>query len=283
MENGRSQQAPLVRDGVLFLSNPGNVVQALDAADGTPLWEYRRRFAGGPRGQLRTLAIWEDMVFVATADAHMVALDAATGTVRWETRIADPEKGYSNSTGPIVADGRVINGINGCGRFHDESCFITAHDARTGRELWRTYTVARPGEPGGDTWGDLSFGLRGGADVWMTGSWDPELGLVYFGTAQAKPWVAASRGLTTADSTAYANSTLALRVEDGSIAWYYIHVPGESLDMDEALERVLLDVNGEPTVISIGKHGILWKLDRRDGTFLGLRETVYQNILDVDY
>ncbi|MDE0649415.1 MAG: PQQ-binding-like beta-propeller repeat protein [Gammaproteobacteria bacterium] len=283
MENGRSQQAPLVRDGVLFLSNPGNVVQALDAADGTPLWEYRRRFEGGPRGQLRTLAIWEDMVFVATADAHMVALDAATGSVRWETRIADPEKGYSNSTGPIVADGRVVNGINGCGRFHEESCFITAHDARTGRELWRTYTVARPGEPGGDTWGDLPFGLRGGADVWMTGSWDPELGLVYFGTAQAKPWVAASRGLTTADSTAYANSTLALRVEDGSIAWYYIHVPGESLDMDEALERVLLDVNGEPTVISIGKHGILWKLDRRDGTFLGLRETVYQNILDVDY
>ena len=284
MEDGRSQQAPLVRDGVLYLSNPGNVVQALDAADGTPLWEYRRRFGeGGPRGQLRTLAMWEDMVYVATADAHMVALDAATGTVRWETRIADPEKGYSNSTGPIVADGKVINGINGCGRFYEESCFITAHDARTGRELWRTHTIARPGEPGGDTWGGLPFELRGGADVWMTGSWDPELGLVYFGTAQAKPWVAASRGLTTADSTAYANSTLALRVEDGSIAWYYIHVPGESLDMDEALERVLLDVDGEPTVISIGKHGILWKLDRRDGAFLGLTETVYQNILDIDY
>ena len=284
MEDGRSQQAPLVRDGVLFLSNPGNVVQALDAADGTPLWEYRRDFGeGGPRGQLRTLAIREDMVYVATADAHMVALDATTGTVRWETRIADPEKGYSNSTGPIVADGKVINGINGCGRFHEESCFITAHDARTGREVWRTFTVARPGEPGGDTWGDLPFELRGGADVWMTGSWDPELGLVYFGTAQAKPWVAASRGLTTADSTAYANATLALRVEDGSIAWYHTHVPGESLDMDEALERVLLDVNGEPTVISIGKHGILWKLDRRDGAFLGLTETVYQNILTIDY
>ena len=269
MEDGRSQQAPLVRDGVLFLSNPGNVVQALDAADGTPLWEYRRRFEGGPRGQLRTLAIWEDMVYVATADAHMVALDAATGTVRWETRIADSEKGYSSSTGPIVADGKVINGMNGCVRFYEDSCFITAHDARTGEELWRTHTIARPGEPGGDTWGDLPFELRGGGDVWMTGSWDPDLGLVYFGTAQAKPWVAASRGLTTADSTAYANSTLALNVEDGSIAWYYIHVPGESLDMDEALERVLLDVDGEPTVISIGKHGILWKLDRSGRRFPG--------------
>lgn len=284
MEDGRSQQAPLVRDGILYLSNPGNVVQALDATDGTPLWEYRRRFPDGRgAGQLRSLAIWEDLVFVATSDAHMVALDARTGTVGWETRIADPELGYSNSSGPIVADGKVINGITGCGRFYEESCFITAHDARTGQELWRTFTVARPGDPGGDTWGDLPLELRGGADIWMSGSWDPELGLVYFGTAQAKPWVAASRGLTTADSTAYANSTLALNVDDGSIAWYYTHVPGESLDMDEVFERVLIDIDGEQTVFSIGKHGILWKLDRRDGRFLGLTETVYQNILDVNY
>jgi alcohol dehydrogenase (cytochrome c) len=281
MEDGRSQQGPIVRDGTLYLSNPGNVVQALDATDGTPLWEYRRE--GGGASQLRSLAIWQDLVFVATGDAHMVALDARDGTVRWETRIADRELGYSNTTGPIVADGRVINGISGCGRFYEESCFVTAHDARTGEELWRTFTVARPGQPGGDTWGDLPFELRGGGDVWMTGSWDPELGLVYFGTAQAKPWVAASRGLTVADSTAYANSTLALDVDDGSIAWYYTHVPGETLDMDEVFERVLVDVDGTPTVISIGKHGILWKLDRRDGRFLGLTETVYQNILDVDY
>ena len=219
MEDGRSQQAPLVRDGVLFLSNPGNVVQALDARDGTPLWEYRRRFPdGGGQGQPRTLAIWEDLIFVATTDAHMVALDAPTGSVRWETRIADPNKGYTNSTGPIVADGRVINGINGCERFYEESCFITAHDARTGRELWRTFTIARPGEPGGDTWGDLPLAFRGGGDVWMTGSWDPELGLVYFGTAQAKPWVAASRGLSTAAAAAYTNSTLALDVKTGRIA-----------------------------------------------------------------
>lgn len=284
MEDGTSQQSPIVRDGILYLSNPGNVVQAFDATDGTPLWEYRRQFPNGRGGgvQLRSLAIWEDLVFVATGDAAMVALDARSGVVRWETQIADPQLGYSNTTGPIVADGKVINGITGCGRLYEDSCFITAHDARTGRELWRTLTVARPGEPGGDTWGDLPFELRGGADVWMSGSWDPQLGLVYFGTAQAKPWVAASRGLTTADSTAYANSTLALDVDDGHLVWYFMHIPGESLDMDEVFERVLVDVDGVPAVFSIGKTGILWKLDRRDGRFLGLTETVYQNVFDVD-
>ena len=284
MEDGTSQQAPLVRDGILFLSNPGNVVQALDATDGTPLWEYRRQFPSERRGgQLRTLAIWEDLVFVATVDAHMVALDARSGEVRWETRIADPEKGYTNATGPIVADGKVINGINGCGRFFEDSCFITAHDARTGRELWRTFTIARPGEPLGDTWGDLPLELRGGGDVWISGSWDPDRRLVYFGIAQAKPWVSASRGLTSSDSTAYANSTLALDIDDGSIAWHFIHVPAESLDMDEAMERVLVDLDGVPVVFSAGKVGILWKLDRRNGRFLGLTETVFQNILEVDH
>ena len=151
------------------------------------------------------------------SDASLVALDARTGVVRWETQIEDPGLGYSNTSGPIVADGRVINGITGCTRLNEQSCFITAHDARTGRELWRTLTVALPGEPGGDTWGDLSFEQRGGADVWIPGSWDPDLGLVYFGTAQAKPWVAASRGLSTSDSTLYANSTLALDVDRKSV------------------------------------------------------------------
>jgi len=281
MEEGTSQQAPLVRDGVLFLSHPGNVVQALDAATGTLLWEYRRMFDGGPgQGQLRTLAIWEDMVYVATIDAYMVALDARTGRVRWETKIADASQGYTNASGPIVADGKVINGINGCQRFFVESCFITAHDARTGAELWRTFTIAKPGEPGGDTWGDLPFELRGGGDVWNSGSYDPELGLVYFGIAQAKPWVAASRGVSANDSTLYANSTLALDVETGRIAWYRVHVPGESLDLDEAFEQVLVDLGGAELLFTIGKHGILWKLDRRTGRFLALKETVYQDVFE---
>lgn len=280
MEAGRSQPAPLVRDGIIFIPNFGNVVQALDGRDGTLLWEYRRQFPEGGRsgGLLRTLAMWEDLVFVSTTDAHLVALDARTGAVRWDSEIADEALGFSNTSGPIVADGVVINGITGCGRFFEQSCFITGHDARSGEELWRTFTIARPGQPGGDTWGDLPLEFRGGGDVWMTGSWDPALGLVFFGVAQAKPWMAASRGLTTEDAALYSNSTLALDPQDGRIVWHRQHVPGESLDMDEAFEQVLIDVLDEPYLFTIGKSGILWKLDRRTGEFLGLRETVYQNV-----
>ena len=286
MEDGdRSQPVPLVRDGTLYLPNSGNVIQALDATNGTLLWEYRRQFTRGcstceAGARLRSLAIWEDLILVATADAYMVALDARTGVVRWETQIAEGER-FRNSTGPIVADGKVINGINGCSQTI-ESCFITAHDARTGRELWRTFTIARPGEPHGDTWGDLPLEERGGGDTWNGASWDPELGLVYFGTAQAKPHAPVSRGLTTADSTLYTNSTLALDVNDGRIVWYRQHAPAEALDLDTGYEQVLVDVDGVlPVLLTAGKDGVLWKLDRRDGRFLGLAETVYQNVFDV--
>lgn len=280
MEPGRSQPAPLVRDGIIFIPNFGNVVQALDGRSGNLLWEYRRQFPedGRSGGLLRTLAMWEDLIFVATTDAHLVALDARSGAVRWDSEIADEALGYSNTSGPIVADDIVINGISGCGRFFEQSCFITGHDAATGDELWRTYTVARPGEPGGDTWGDLPLEFRGGADVWMTGSWDPEMGLVFFGVAQAKPWMSVSRGMSADDAALYSNSTLAIDPSDGRIVWYRQHVPGESLDMDEAFEQVLVDIVDEPYLFTIGKSGILWKLDRRSGEFQGLKETTYQNV-----
>lgn len=280
MEAGRSQPAPLVRDGIIFIPNFGNVVQALNGRDGTLLWEYRRQFPEGGRsgGLLRTLAMFEDMIYVATTDAHLVALDARSGAVRWEVEIADESLGYSNTSGPIVANGKVINGITGCGRFYEDSCFITGHDAFTGEELWRTYTVAQPDEPGDDSWGGLPLEFRGGVDVWMTGSWDPELNLVFFGTAQAKPWMAASRGMSTEDAALYSNSTLALNPDDGSLVWYRQHVPGESLDMDEAFEQVLVDIFDEPFLLTIGKSGILWKLNRRTGEFQGLKETVFQNV-----
>jgi alcohol dehydrogenase (cytochrome c) len=280
-DDSRYRTAPVERDGILFLTTAGGMVQALDARDGTLLWEYRRKgVRSGERVQ--SVALWEDLVIGTTPDAAVVALEARTGRVRWETQVADPELGYSNTAGPIIADGKVISGIAGCTRLVESSCFITALDARTGQELWRTYTIARPGEPGGDTWGGLPFELRGGGDVWNGGSWDPELGLVFWGVAQAKPWMAWSRGLTVADSALYTSSTLALEVETGRIRWHRQHVPGESFDMDEAYEQVLADVEGRPVVMSIGKHGVLWMLDRRTGEFLGHHETVYQNILSID-
>ena len=276
-DGSRYRTAPLERSGVLFLTTAGGAVQALDAIDGTLLWEYRRKDARiGQRVQ--SVALWEDLVLVSTPDGSIVALDAPTGVVRWET----PQMGFGNTAGPIVADGKVINGVNGCGRFIEEKCFVSAHDVRNGELLWQTEVIARPGEPGGDTWGDLPWELRTGGDMWNGASWDPDLGLVYIGTAQAKPWVAASRGLTTADSTLYANSTLALDVETGRIVWHRTHVPGESLDMDEGFEQVLADIDGVPALLTIGKHGVLWKLDRRDGTFLDMKETVFQNILSID-
>ena len=203
MGPGTNQPTPLIRDGVMYLANPQNVIQALDATTGTLLWEYRREFAEDFDvpffSQLRNLALYGDKVFVATSDAYMLALDARTGETVWETQIADYRQGFTNVSGPIVVEGKVINGINGCARFYMESCFITAHDTETGEEIWRTFTVAKPGEPGGDTWGTLPFELRGGVDAWTTGSYDPELRLIYWGTAQAKPWVPASRGLTVDD------------------------------------------------------------------------------------
>ena len=284
MGDGTNQPTPLVRDGIVYLTNPGNVIQALDGTDGTLLWEYRREFADdfsrGGFSQLRNLAIYGENIFVSTRDAYMVALNARTGETVWETQIADYHQGFTNAAGPMVVEGKVLNGINGCTRFFEESCFITAHDAVTGEEVWRTFTVARPGEPGGDTWGDLPLELRGGVDVWNTGSYDPELGLIYWGTAQAKPWVAASRGLTVQDAALYSNSTLAIDPDDGSIVWYRQHVPGESLDLDEAFEQILIDRNGQRLLFAMGKHGILWKLNRETGQYLAHKESIYQNIFD---
>ena len=283
LPDGNAQPTPMVHDGVMFVPAPHNIVQALDAQDGSLLWEWRHKFASGElqRGQLRNLALYEDMVYVATEDQVLVALDARTGKVRWQTQVVAPDLGFQNSSGPIVAKGILIDGVDGCGRFIEVECFITGHDARTGREIWRTHTVARPGEPGGETWGDLQAELRGGAEVWIAATYDPELDLVYIGTAQSKPWWPISRGLTINDSTLYANSTLAIDPDDGRIVWYFSHRPGETLDLDIVYERVLVDVDGVPTVLTVGKDGILWKLNRQTGKYMGLTETVYQNIYSV--
>ena len=280
-EGGWNAPSPIVHDGVMYLAGIGPVVQALDAASGDIIWEHQVEVATtGYSGMSRNLAIYENKLFMATPDARLIALDARTGERVWDAVIADHAEGFRNTSGPIVVGGTLVQGLSGCDRFTLESCFISGYDADTGARLWRFNTVARSDEPGGNTWANVPDYLRGGGDTWITGSYDPGLDLVYFGVAQAKPWVALSRGMTVNDPALYTNSTVALRPGDGNLDWHYQHVPGETLDLDEVYERVLVDVGGRKAVFSAGKHGILWKLDRETGAFLGHKETVYQNVFD---
>jgi alcohol dehydrogenase (cytochrome c) len=278
VEGGAHQPMPLVHDGIMYLVNSGNVVQALDAASGDLIWENQVGPDPADRDTMRNFAIYRDKVYVATTDARLAAVDARTGREVWTTTVADATKGFSNSSGPIVIRGRVVQGLGGCDRYREERCMISAYDAETGRQVWKFHTIARIGEPGGDTWGPLPDLMRAGGESWIVGSYDPELDLTYWGVAQAKPWMPASRGNRFTDASLYGASTVALRPTDGTLAWHYQHIPGEALDQDEVFERVLVDLGLDKVVFSIGKAGILWKLDRRTGRFMGHRETVFQNV-----
>ena len=282
LEPGVSQTTPLVRDGVMYIANPGNVVQALDAATGDFIWEHRREMdeRRRPGAQMRSLAIFEDLILLNTVDAHIVGLDARTGAVRWDTDVAPDHEGYGFSSGPVVADGVIVAGLRGCERFRDDTCYIVGVDGRTGQVLWRTSTIARPGERGGDSWGDLPLLFRAGADAWIPGSYDPVNRLIYYGTSQAKPWTRDARG--TEGDALYSNSTLALDPATGEMKWYFQHIPGDSHDMDETFERILIDVDGRPSVYSMGKLGILWQLDRVTGDYINATDLGYQNLVDLN-
>ena len=286
MEEGSQEAAPLVHDGVMYIPNPHGIIQALDAASGDLIWEYRPRSDTGTTpanaasgGVQRNIAIYGDMIFGTTNDAHIIALNARTGQLVWDTAVADRKLGYGYTAGPIVAKGKVIAGITGCSRYKDDVCFITGHDAGTGKELWRTSTVARPGEPGGETWGDLPLTFRAGSDMWISGSYDPEANLIYWATAQAKPWARAVRG--TDGDALYTNSTLALDPDTGKMKWYYQHLPGETHDMDEVFESILIDIGGRKSLFKMGKLGILWQLDRTTGKIIHATDLGYQNLVEV--
>ena len=275
MHEGDSEPAPLVYDGVIYLINSSNIVQALDAVTGELIWEHH----AGPfdSGDMRNIAIYEDKIIHATTDTRLLALDARTGEPVWETEVADSSRGFQNSSGPIVADGKVIQGLAGCSRYIEEDCYISAYDADTGEVLWRFNTVAEAGEPGGDTWGDIADLFRAGGETWITGSYDPESKLTFWGTAQQKPWMPASRSLSINDAGLFTNATVAIDVDSGELDWFFQHVPAEALDLDEVFERVLIDRGNDKLVFSVGKHGILWKHDRESGEFIGYKETVFQN------
>ena len=172
LEPGVSQTTPIVHDGILYVSNPGHVIHALDARTGDFIWEYRHDMEESqrPGAQMRSLAIYHDLVIMNTHDAHVVGIAARTGELRWDTPVMPDHDGYAFTSGPIVTDGIIVAGLSGCGRYRDDTCYIIGLDARTGQVAWRTSTVARPGEAGGDTWGDLPVMFRAGSDAWSQGA-----------------------------------------------------------------------------------------------------------------
>lgn len=282
MEPGAQEPAPIVYDGVMYLPSPGGIVQALDGETGDLIWEYRHQYADGRRHTeaVRGLSIYDDKVFLNAPDARIVALDARTGKVVWNVQVADPAKGFTFGAASIVARGKVISGLNGCSNFVEEKCAVTAHDAKTGRELWRTPTIPKPDDPAGRSWGDVPFLYRVGTGMWITGSYDPELNLVYWSTSQAKPWHRAARG--TDGDALYSSSVLALDPDTGKIVWFRQLLPGETNDLDEVFESVLVDVGARKSLFKIGKIGILWEIDRRTGQMLRATDLGYQNVVDVD-
>ncbi len=275
-EGGASQITPIVHDGVMFLSNTDNIVQAMDARTGKLIWEQRI----GPRsprlyGGNRSMALYKDKLFTNTTDAHLVAINARDGTIAWNIKLGTER--HATTGGVLVAKGKVLSGLTGCSAFSKEKCFISAYDPDTGRQIWKFNTVAVKGQPGGDTWNDIPDDFRAGGETWIAGSFDPATNLTYWGTAQAKPWMRASRG-TKNGAALYTSSTLALDVDTGQLKWHFSHAPGEALDLDEVFERVLIDNGDQKNLFTIGKVGVLWKLDRVTGKFIGAEETVLQNV-----
>jgi alcohol dehydrogenase (cytochrome c) len=179
-----------------------------------------------------------------------------------------------------VVKGKIVAGMTGCDRFKNDVCFISAHDPDTGNELWRTATIARPGEPGGNTWDDLPLTFRAGGDAWIPGSYDPKTNLIYWSTAQAKPWARISRG-TDGDGL-YTNCVLALDPDTGHVVWYRQLIQGESHDQDEVFESVLIDRKGQGSLFKMGKLGILWELDRQNGQFKAAYDLGFQNIVTLN-
>ena len=267
-EGGTNQPAPIVHNGVIYLPNTGGIMQAIDGATGKIIWENHL----GGNIAMRGISIYQDKLYIASGN-RVKALDARNGKVAWDTEIAS---GYSNSSGPLVINGKILEGLGGCQRYQEEKCFLSAYDANSGKQLWRFYTIATSGNKGAESWGNLPDKNRAGGEMWITGSYDPTLNLTFWGTAQAKPWMTLTRG--TEGDGLYANSTIAINPDDGQLKWYYQHAPGEALDLDIVFERVLVDSGGQNWLFTIGKDGILWKLDRKTGKYLGHTETVFQNV-----
>jgi alcohol dehydrogenase (cytochrome c) len=264
------ETTPLVVDGVMYLTQAPSDVVALDAKTGRIFWIYRYVVSTDVRpccGSVNHgLAILGDILYLATLDAHLVAIDAKAGRPLWNVKVATASAGYAMTLAPLVVKDKVIIGVAG-GEFGIRG-FVAAFDARTGNEVWRTYTVPGPGEPGHESWQGNSW-EHGGGPVWLTGSYDPALNLTYWGTGNPGPdWNPAQR----AGDNLYSDSALALDADTGKLKWYFQFTPNDPYDYDAVQIPVLVDGmwNGAPRKLMMwaNRNGFFYVLDRTNGQFL---------------
>lgn len=274
------QAPPIVNDGRMFITTPENQVIAIDAASGEELWRYRRElpddlFQIHPTN--RGVALYGDKVYVATVDTYLVALDAATGEVAWEAEVEDYLSGYYMTLAPLAIDGRILIGTSG-GEFGIRG-FVEAYDAQSGESVWKTYMVPGPGEPGHESWKGDSW-KRGGAPIWVTGSYDPDTNLTFWGTGNGGPWMADQRP----GDNLHTTSVVAMDASTGMIKGHHQYHWNDAWDWDEVTPPVLVDINRNGReikgLVHAGRNGYLWLLERTDSEirFVEAQPFVRQNV-----
>ena len=287
MPAGSAEGVPVVRDGTIFAQSYGDIVQALDAKTGDLLWQYTHTLEQGASPfHKRGITLSGDRLYIGTSDVHVVALDVATGDVVWDTKVGDFRKREGLNGGPLVARGKVMVGTTGTGvAAKIGGPQIVGLDAATGVEAWRLGTIAKPGEPGDESWNGIPFEERSGASVWTPGSYDASTGLAYFGTGNTYdtgPLLKPNAPGQTSDAL-YTNSTLAVNPDTGVLVWHFQHFPNDQWDLDWAFERQILDlpVNGvtHRVVLTAGKIGIYDAVDARTGEFLFSLDLGLNNIV----
>lgn len=300
LSEGGYEGTPLVHAGVMYIIQPNDTVDAVDAGTGDLIWHFKRPypkdFRGG--GSKRNAAIFEGLLINSSADGFVYAVDIATGKQVWETKVTDwKTQSASVSSGPIIAGDKVISGRNCAREAGPDTCVMVAHDARTGREVWRTSTIAKPGTPEDASWGSVPWDKRLQIGTWMPPTYDPELNLVYFGTSVTAP---TTKFLLAGNDKQhlYSTSTLAIDANTGEIKWHYQHIL-DQWDFDHTFARLLIDTVVAPDKKAVswinprirpgerrqvltgipGKTGVIYTLDRRTGEFLWATPTVRQNVV----
>ncbi|MBL8229178.1 MAG: PQQ-dependent dehydrogenase, methanol/ethanol family [Bryobacterales bacterium] len=273
------ETTPLVFDGMMLLTEPPSDVTALDLRTGRPLWQYRRSIPEGVIvccGQVnRGVAVLGDQVYVGTVDGHLVALDIRTGRVRWDVEVADFRTGYSITAAPLAVKDKIIVGI--AGAEYGVRGFLDAYDARTGKLAWRFWTTPAPGEAGNETWSGDSW-KRGGATTWVTGSYDPSLNLIYWGTGNPGPDY---DGTVRLGDNLYSDAVIAVDADTGKLKWHFQFTPHDVNDMDSNQIPVLLDAawQGKPRKLMLfaNRNAFYYVLDRATGEFLLAKQFARQN------